>query len=81
MMNKQVTLSKIKIPATKSDAMVEFEYKSQRGDKVPDEQKLELDKSHLMVPPNQQMAKAASLAIPKKTVNIEDLEPPLPNNV
>ena len=52
MMNKQVTLSKIKIPATKSDAMVEFEYKSQRGDKVPDEHKLELDKSHLMVPPN-----------------------------
>lgn len=51
-MNKQVTLSKIKIPATKSDSMVEFNYISQRGDKVKDSDKLEIDQNHLMIPPN-----------------------------
>ena len=34
MMNKKVTMNKIKVPATKSDSMIELNYTSQRADTV-----------------------------------------------
>lgn len=52
MMNKQVTMNKIKLPATKSDSMVEVNYQSQRGDRVEPHEKLEIDNSHLILPAN-----------------------------
>ena len=81
MMNKKVTLNKIKVPATKSDSMLELNYTSQRDDKISPDRKLEFDNSHLMLPNPSKMVKTKTASpIKTRAINVEDIKSPLPSN-
>ena len=81
MMNKKVTMNKIKVPATKSDSMIELNYTSQRDDKISPDRKLEYDNTHLTLPAPSKMVKNKTVSpIKTRTVNVEDLKSPLPTN-